>query len=135
MIREGGEEMLTSILLAKFLGLMLIIITLALLVSKKNFDQILKLFENNIAMLAKGITNVAVGTLLLLNHNVWTTSLDITTTVVCWAILLVGLVDLFFPKQMTGVIKNFRKNKGIGVFTLVVLLVVGIYFAYAGFTS
>jgi hypothetical protein len=126
--------MLTSIFLAKFFGFILIIVTLALLFIRKNFDMVLKFYEGTMAILVKGVVNTLLGIVLLLYHNAWTTRLDITTTLFSWLILVVGLVNLFFPKHMNNMVKKIRKSKGLGTFALVVFLLIGVYFLYTGFT-
>ena len=126
--------MLTSIFLAKLFGLILVIVTLALLLSKKNFDLILKMYEGTMPVLVKGVINTLLGIGLILYHNVWTTNLDVTTMLFSWLILVIGLANLFFPKNMNNMVKNIRKNKGLGTSALVVLFLIGVYFLYAGFT-
>lgn len=127
--------MITSMLLAKFFGFILVIVTLALLFNRKNFDLVLKLFQERVTVLAKGMVNTLLGIILLLFHNVWVTGLDIMITLFCWLILIVGLIDLFFPKYMTGMVGMVRKNKGLGTFALVIFLLLGVYFIYAGFSN
>lgn len=126
--------MITSIFIAKFLGLSFIIVSLALLFSRKNFDLVLKLYENRISVLAKGVVNVILGIILLLFHNVWATNLDIAITLFCWLILVVGLINLFFPKHITGMISKLRKNKGLGTLVLVIVFLIGTCLVYVGFT-
>lgn len=125
--------MLTSIFLAKFLGLLVVIVTLALLFNRKNFDLVLKMYEGKTPVMVKGLISVALGIVLLFNHNVWTTVLDITTTLFCWLILVGGIISLFFPKQITSMASSIRKNKGLRTFILVIFLLIGVYFVYAGF--
>ncbi|MGA2910271.1 MAG: hypothetical protein ABSE04_00515 [Candidatus Microgenomates bacterium] len=126
--------MLTSVLLAKLFGFILVIVTGALLLNRKNFDGVLKMYEGTMPMLVKGVINTLLGIGLLLYHSSWMTNLDISTTLFSWLILIIGLVNLFFPKSMNGFVKNIRKNKGLGMFALVAFLFIGIYFLYAGFT-
>jgi len=125
--------MITSIFLAKFLGLLIVIVTLALLFSRKNFNLVLGLYENEIPVLVKGLISVALGIILLSFHNVWATSLDIATTLFCWLIFIGGVISLFFPKYFTNMAGNIKKNKGLGTFILIIFLLIGVYFLYAGF--
>ena len=125
--------MLNSVLLAKLFGFLLVIVTGALLLNRKNFDAILKMYEGPMPILVKGVINTLLGIVLLLYHSSWMTNLDIAATLFSWLILASGLVNLFFPKRMSGFVKNIRKNKGLGMFALIVLFLAGVYFLYLGF--
>ncbi len=127
--------MITSTLLARFFGILTVIVTLVYLFNRKDLDLVLKLFEKRIVVLVKGIANSALGVVLLLSHNTWMTNLDVITTLFCWLILIEGLVDLFLPHYVTSTVTYIRKNKRVGTITLGILLLLGVYLVYAGFTS
>jgi len=96
--------MLSSVFLAKILGLIIIVVTLPLIFSKNNLDLFFKFYEDRTSILAKGIVNVILGVLLLIYQNVWTTNLDKAISVFCWLILIVGLMSLFFPEYLVGML-------------------------------
>ena len=100
--------MISSLFLAKLFGILLVVVTFALLANKKNFDMVLKFYGQQMAILAKGLVNIIFAVLLLLYHNAWNTGLDATTSLFCWFILAVGIVNLFFPKHMTTMVKRVR---------------------------
>ncbi len=127
--------MISSAVLAKLLGFILIIVTSALLVNRKNFSSVLRQYEHTMPILFKGVVNVLLGIVLLLFHNSWTTSLDIATSLFCWLILVLGVVNLFCADRMTGVVAKIRKNKNLGTTALVVFFIIGVCFVYAGFTQ
>jgi amino acid transporter len=75
------------------------------------------------------------GIVLLLFHNSWMTLLDSATTLFCWLILGLGVLNLFFTDDMAKMVKRIRKSKSLGTTALVILLVIGLCFVYAGFTQ
>lgn len=122
--------MITTIFIAKFFGLLCVIMPIVFFVSRENFDLVLKLYENKLPVLVKGLVSIILGILLLLYYNLWTINLG---TLLGWLFLVVGLIDLFFPSCITKFASNLRKNKVLGTTVLVIFLLIGLYLTYVGF--
>ena len=131
--------MTESIFLAKFFGIYLIVVSLALLVKRKNIDLIYSLYKTKEAILATGAIDVALGTALVLTQYVWEWGWQGVITLIGWLLLVRGVVRLIFPEEVLGILTNIqevtKKNTGLTTLLLVIVFVIGIYFSYTGFTQ
>ena len=131
--------MTESIFLARFFGIYLIIVSLALLVNRKNIDLIYSLYKTKQAIFVTGAIDVALGTALVLTQYVWEWSWQGAITLIGWLLLIRGIARLAFPEnilhiltKMQGIIK---KDSGATMLLLLIVLAMGVCFAYIGFTS
>jgi hypothetical protein len=109
----------------------MVIMSIVFLFGRKNFDLVLKLYGNTLPVLVKGLVNVILGIVLLLYYSLWATNLG---TILGWVFLIGGLLSLFFPRSITKFASNVRKNKALGTTILVIVLLIGLYLTYIGFT-
>jgi len=125
--------MASTIFFARFIGLILVVTSLAFLYNRKGLDLILGFNENILTVLTEGMVDVVLGLWLVLRYNVWVSNLGICITILGGLFLIIALVSLFSPDRIVKFIKNLRKDKTLETTILIVVLIVGLYFAYTGF--
>jgi len=122
-----------SILLAKIMGLFLVIVFVSVLVNKKLVPNLVKdVSKDTSFMLFSGAMTLILGLLLVLNHNIWTADWVGLVTLFGWLVMIKGAVLVLFPEQTPDWAVKIN-NTAITVGSII-MLVVGIYLTYAGFT-
>lgn len=124
-----------SILLAKAIGLLLMLVALALLVNRKNVDLLFRVYSHPEAVFLTGILDIVLGIVLVLNHNIWTFDFQGIITAIGWILLVRGVGRILFPSRIIKMLAKFKKMRAIIEPLLVVVFLVGAYLAYVGFTS
>lgn len=124
-----------SVLLAKVIGLLLMLIAGALLVNRKNIDLLFDIYSHPEAVFLTGILEIVLGILFVLNHNIWTPDFKVVITFVGWILLARGVGRIFYPSRVTDMLKRFKKLQSILTPLLIFVFLVGAYLAYMGFTN
>lgn len=131
--------MTESIFLARFFGIYLVIVSLALLVNRKNIDLIYSLYKTKEAILATGAIDVALGTALVITQHVWEWNWQGAITVVGWLLLIRGAARLAFPasilKTLTRMQSITKNSPAITILLLFIVLAIGSCLVYIGFTK
>jgi len=138
-VRAHGSRtsaMLASTLfLGKLLGLYLVVVSLAMLVSRRRaLAAIDEIVASEAWMLFSGLVATAVGLAVVIAHNVWSGgALTVAITLAGWAALLKGLSLLFVPPgriaatyRSAGFERYFRVWMGV-------VLVFGLWMAMQAF--
>jgi hypothetical protein len=123
-----------SLLLAKIIGLLLMLIVAALLVNRKNVDLLFSLYSHPEAVFITGILETALGIVFVLNHNVWVLDFRSIITAIGWILLVRGVGRIFSPTHVTDWLVKFKKMQPLILPLLIFVLVIGAYLAYTGFT-
>jgi hypothetical protein len=127
--------MLTSLFLAKALGLYLLITGVGLISNRKRMRGLLVGFlENEAIFYTGGLIALVLGILMVVNHNIWNTGWQAIISLLAWLTLLKGAARIVVPgdKYRTWIIKmNLNEKKYL--FFGVLSVVLGAYLAYIGF--
>ena len=125
--------MTTSIILAQILGLYLIIMSVAMLVNKRYYqDAMIVMLQNSGVMFLTAIITLVLGVLLVVFHNVWVLDWRIIITILAWLGFIKGLLEIYFPEKIikwSDIIQNDR----FYYISLGICAVLGVYLAYKGF--
>src|SRR3972149_11380281 len=117
-----------SIFLAKFLGLSLLIIGIALFSKYKDFQDTVKdVSKNDAIMTIVSIMPLISGLALVISHNVWEMKWIVVITIISWLILITGFVRLFFHKEMMKKMAKMSGNKNYFIYSGIALFLVGLY--------
>ena len=123
----------TSILLAKIMGLYLIIMFVSVLINKKLMPSLIKdVIKDTALMMFGGAMTLILGLLLVLTHNIWTADWVGLVTLLGWLVLIKGLALVLFPEQSPSWVTKIKS--GTIAAGSVIMLKVGIYLTYVGFT-
>ena len=124
-----------SIFLAKVIG---VIGTLSVLPIIFRYQQSVTLDErmvkNKIFNYLSGFSMIILGTLIVINHSVWTFDWRIVITLIGWALLLKGIGRIFFTEAVIAMLKKKRENTRF-IFGEVLFLLVSLYLLYHGFIA
>jgi uncharacterized membrane protein len=123
-----------SILLAKLMGLYLMLEGLVLLTQRKAVIHIVNdLSRERALMFVTGAMVVILGLLVILNHNIWDGTWRVLPTLIGWILVVKGILVLFVPGIMMNFGKKFAQKRNLAVLSGVVALAVGAYLVYVGF--
>lgn len=123
---------MTSLFLAKLMGLFMLIIALALLINFHKVPKLVKEFtKNHVLVFASGIPVLLLGLLVVLTHNVWVNDSRVIITIMGWLMILKGIVRLSMPEKLAALISRISP-RGYFVLLLITLLL-GAYLALFGF--
>ena len=127
--------MCLSLFLAQVIGCYLFLVSLAMLVHQQRFKKTMTdLLGDAMMITLSGGISLAVGLLIVVDHNVWVSDWPVLITLVGWVLLLQGLLRLFAPDAF---IKLSKDMMGHVVYTLLcwVRLAIGICLIWAGFSQ
>lgn len=122
-----------SIFFAKLFGLYLLIMSLFMLLRKKNVEVIAKeLFASKGILYFAGALNLFLGLAIVISHPVWEWNWRGLITLLGCLFILKGIMRVGFPEQ-TRVIEP-KMMRGYWIIFAVVALI-GIYLTYSGFSA
>lgn len=88
-----------SLFLAKVMGLYLAIVSLAVLLRRKELRQLVAAFaEDNLFIFFSGGVILILGLLVVVSHNVWEADWRGVITFLGWLTVAKGAIRLFFPE-------------------------------------
>jgi hypothetical protein len=123
---------LYSIFLAKFWGLYLVLVSLALLFNKENLKMILHYYRDEEVPFLSGFLLVLFGLLFVLTHSEWSFDWVGLVTLLGWLTLIKGVIRIFWPEETVRWMKQMKGRAVIPV-SLYIGLIVGLYLTVVGF--
>jgi len=126
--------MMTSIVLARFLGLYLAITAIFLLVRPDTVrEMVTDLVNSKAVMFVTAIVTLMLGIILVVLHNIWVPNWRVVITLLAWLILVKGILRLFLPENTAKMMSKFISSKSSYYITAVIALLVGVFLIYQGF--
>ena len=115
-----------TIIVAKILGIYLVVSGLFIVIKGKTIPHLLKdFFDHPATVYLTGIILIFLSSMYLIQYNIWDGTWKTLVTLVAWAVMLKGLGYIFVPKALNeSSIKKYRSL--FGVYGLMAI-VVGIY--------
>ena len=127
--------MCLSLFLAQVIGCYLFLVSLAMLVHQQRCKKTMHEFLGNHALVClTGMINLVIGLLIVVSHNIWVAEWPVVVTIVGWVVLLQALMRIFFPDAFVKMMKDLMAKTGFLLMSWV-MLIVGIYLIWAGFSS
>ena len=97
----------TSVLLAKLIGLPILVVGLGFLFDKEHFKKVMKEVVTSPGLYyMSGMMALIVGLVIVLYHNVWEGTWEIAITVIGWFALVKGVVRLLLPRWGMGIVQS-----------------------------
>ena len=85
-----------SVIIAKLLGPVLVIATLAALANLRSMEKVIKdIVKSPSAIYLLSLLRVVIGITIVAFHNIWTGALDTIISAFGWLVLVAGIVGLF----------------------------------------
>jgi len=126
-----------TIFLSRLIGISEILVALSMLMHKQAFVELITAMVRDRPLLfLAGIITAIAGLAIVLSHNVWSGgAAPVIVTLFGWAILLKGLLSVFFaPEMIVSMVDKLRFEEYFYIYAAAPLML-GLYLTYAGFRS
>lgn len=128
--------MATSILLAKLIGVLCLVISLGFLFGMRHYLHVCSDFaKNSSQFFMSGVIALIVGMAIVLHHNIWEWNWVVIITIIGWLAIIKGVVRLLFPSWAMKTVNLIIKNENLMYFFAVVCLIIGVILGYFGFLA
>ena len=102
----------TSIILSKFLGIILTVIGVSALKNQQRFANTLKnILSSKEHLFLAGLISLILGSVIISIHNNWRESWPIMITLIGWFLLLKGACVQILPKTSGSLIQSFAAKR------------------------
>ena len=124
----------TTILLAQFMGPVLLAAGVGIFLSRDYYMKVYRHFENEtLAVMMGGIVALAAGIAVVLYHNAWATIPEVLVSLLGWVMVLKGFMLLAFPKTVNRFGDAIVKTNTYFTVAAIFALVVGGYLSWIAF--
>ncbi|MCF7846168.1 MAG: hypothetical protein K9L85_02930 [Candidatus Peribacteraceae bacterium] len=125
---------MTTTLLAQVIGPVIAAAGIGFIFHPKFYKKIMKDFEAHEGLTyVMGIFVMALGIVLVMNHNLWNSLAEIIISIIAWGALIKGATFLVVPNLLFAISKPMVKNAGLMKFAMAVMLAAGAYLSYVGY--
>jgi hypothetical protein len=129
-----GQDMPTSIFLAKLIGPFFLIVAVSLLVNQAQFRTIADEFMRSPALVfLTGLMILPVGLAIVLTHNVWTVDWRVLITLLGWVTLVSGAVRLAVPQRALSIGRKLYAKPNVLYVSAAIWLVIGAVLCFFGY--
>ncbi len=120
-----------TLLVAKILGIYLVVSGLFLMIKGKTVPHLLRdFFDHPAIVYLTGIILIFLSSMYLIQYNIWDGTWRALMTLFAWVVMLKGLAYIFIPQALSEA--SIKRFKGLfGVYGLIAI-VVGIYLFFLG---
>lgn len=126
-------DLTTSVFLARVIGLFGAISVFGILAHyKENLAIEEKAARNPTLLFLSSFVAIFLGVLVVVSHQVWTADWRVVITILGWAMLLKGVLRLFFPQLVLRLIEKKRRSRRFWI-AEVVFAALCLYLLYQGF--
>lgn len=126
----------TSIVLAKVMGPLFLILSISILLNKRYYQEVYEEFLDNPALVyLGGLLGIIMGSLILLLHNIWIKEWPVIITVIGWLIFVKSLLLLFLPETFGNFARRLSTSSKLLTFIGIVWLIIGLYLILMGFEN
>lgn len=126
----------TSILLAKLMGPMLLIMGLFVVINPERMRRIGREFLDSEALIfLSGVITLPVGLAIVATHNIWVADWRVVITAFGWIAIGAGIARITLPAAMKSVGKAMLEKPVITTLPGVLMAVLGGYLAYQGYLA
>jgi uncharacterized membrane protein len=123
-----------SLLLAKFIGLYIILIGTGLLLNQKTFRQIMEDFPKNHSLVfVTGLLTFVAGLSIVLFHNIWVKDWRVIITLFGWIAVIKGAWLVLLPETLSKTTKFYSDNFKLVLIPWFIMLLVGFFLTFKGY--
>jgi hypothetical protein len=106
-----GQDMQTSIFLAKLIGPVLLTVAFALFINRQAFAAMSEEFLQSRALLyLSGFLIMPAGIAIILTHNIWVPNWRVVVTLFGWMMAIGGALRLVFPDRVQAWGRGFLRH-------------------------
>ncbi len=122
--------------LSKLLGLYLVFTALTLILQKATVQALTGIVHDAPLIYFIGVFTLVAGLAMILTHNVWSGGpVTVIVTLIGWILFLKGLLSMFLSPDAMISMYDASGFESHSLIYAVIMLVLGIYLTYSGFTS
>ena len=126
----------TSILLAKIIGPLFLVVGVGIFINLEHYRRLVVDFgASPLSIYMAGTTALLLGLLIVAYHNVWEWRWPVLITLLGWAVLIKGAVRILAPKLVAERSQRYGRNTNIMMTSAIVLCVLGGVLAYFGYAA
>lgn len=126
----------SSILLAKLVGPMMLVLGLFVTFRPERMRRIGREFLNSEALIfISGVITLPVGLAIVVTHNVWTADWRGLITLIGWIFVLAGLARIALPDAMKSVGERMLEKPALLAAPGALMALVGAYLAWQGYLA
>lgn len=124
----------TSIFIAKLLGPLVVVLSIALSLKPQMFRDIFKDFLASAALVyLAGFLGLLGGLALVLTHNVWVGDWRLIITLLGWIAIARALITIFQPQWVVALASRVFENRRVLFVAAALNLVMGLVLSYFGY--
>jgi hypothetical protein len=133
---QGHVAMDTSILIAKFMGPVMLVAGAAMLVNRQQMDSIFKDFLNSPGLIfLAGVLALLTGLVIVNFHNIWVADWPVVVTIFGWICIFAGIFRMGFPTAVKSMGSAMLKNGTLIMVSAVTNTALGAYLSYMGYLA
>lgn len=126
----------TSIILAKIIGPLFVIVGIGIFINLEHYRRMLADFgASPLSIYMAGTTALLIGLLIVTFHNVWEWRWPVIITVMGWLTLLKGAVRVAAPKLVAERSGIYARNTSVVMTSAIVVFVLGGVLSYFGYMA
>jgi hypothetical protein len=127
--------MTTSKMIAALMGPTLVAMAAAMLLNLGSLPALTEeISREPVLILVSGVLLFVAGLAIVRVHNRWAAEWPMFVTILGWLALLGGLVRMLFPIQLASIVAQVGQSTGLISVPLLVLLAVGAFLSYKGYS-
>lgn len=134
----AGFMMMHSVLLARVIGIVIIIAALGVLLNKAYFQEMMEEVsrgKQQMLVFVTGFVTLVFGVLMVMAHNIWVSNWSVIVTLFSWLVLIKGAVLVVLPKATLGIARSYKTMPWMASVAGLVFLVIGLVFLYFGYMT
>lgn len=140
MLRDmmSGGMMLHSIMLARVIAPIMLIVGLGVLFNPSYFHEMMDEIgrgKQQMVLFVSGFVTLIIGVLLVMAHNIWVWNWSVIITVFSWLTLIKGAVIILLPKSSMAIANSYKGISWMPSVMAIVMLVVGLVLGYFGYMA
>ncbi len=122
-----------SLLLAQFIGPVMIIGGLSMLANRQFYVDLGKrIHKSPVAVMFMSYIELILGIGIVLHHTTWATAPEVIVSIVGWGAILEAILLLFMTKNYEKLIVRFTKP-AVLPYAAIAALILGVYMTWFGF--
>ena len=126
----------TSILIAKYMGPVMLVAGLSMLVNSKNINAVFEDFLNSPGLIfLAGALALLIGLAIVNLHNIWVTGWPVIITVFGWICIFAGIFRMGFPTAVKSMGGWMLKNSTIITVSAIFNAALGAFLTYKGYMA
>ena len=126
--------MATSILIAKLIGPVVLVATIAMMADAKDLQEMARDFLKDRALIyVTGVLAMLGGLAIVNNHNIWIADWPVIITLCGWAMIIGGAVRMALPSAVRSIGGAMMENPTMIRVSGAVWVLIGAYLTYKGY--